>query len=73
MTEDRARRLKRCLDELLGCYDNARGGAHPKAAREFEKVFGALEKVGGEVGENKRRRTGARTWKDHTNNTMYID
>ena len=43
MTEDRARRLKRCLDELLGCYDNARGGAHPKAAREFEKVFGARE------------------------------
>ena len=48
-------------------------GVHPKMGSVLEGVFGRIERVGGDVGKNKRRRTSPHTWKDSTQNTMFLD
>jgi hypothetical protein len=57
---------------MLGAVDSP-GGVHPKMASQLENVFERIEKVGGDIGEDKRRRKMPRTWADSTENTMYLD
>jgi hypothetical protein len=57
---------------MLGAVDNS-CGVHPKMASQLENVFERIEKVGGDIREDKRRRKMPRTWADSTENTMYLD
>ncbi len=52
---------------------SAAGGVHPKMANILGDVFDRVEDVGGDVGHKKRRRTRSRTWKDSTQNTLFMD
>ncbi|KAJ7213761.1 hypothetical protein C8J57DRAFT_1075224, partial [Mycena rebaudengoi] len=64
--------LKTCFEDMLAVAE-APGGMHPKMAKVFEAAFGPVEKIGGDIGAHKRRRTSQRTWKDSSANTMYLD
>ena len=48
-------------------------GIHPKMGSVLDDVFRKVEKVGGDIGEHKRRRKNPETWKDSTKNTLYLD
>ncbi|KAJ7572445.1 hypothetical protein C8J56DRAFT_1081956, partial [Mycena floridula] len=71
-SNERIKQLKRCLDDMLDTA-TAPGGVHPKMAKVLDKVFTQIEKVGGDIGANKRRRTMPRTWKDSNANTLFLD
>ncbi|KAJ7474946.1 hypothetical protein FB451DRAFT_1465249 [Mycena latifolia] len=55
--------LKRCWEDMMGVLDNPRG-VHPKMAAILEGAFGKIERIGGDIGKDKRRRTNPRTWDD---------
>ncbi|KAJ6607443.1 hypothetical protein B0H10DRAFT_2071742 [Mycena sp. CBHHK59/15] len=57
---------------MMELLENPRG-VHPKMAKVLEKTCSKLEKVGGDIGRDKRRRTNPRTWADNNENTMYLD
>ncbi|KAJ6537912.1 hypothetical protein B0H19DRAFT_961929, partial [Mycena capillaripes] len=71
-SEARKINLKRCFDSLMSVAEHS-GGVHPKMANIMESVFTKVEKVGGDIGAHKRRRTSQRTWKDSHSNTLYLD
>ncbi|KAF8148319.1 hypothetical protein K438DRAFT_1989233 [Mycena galopus ATCC 62051] len=71
-SEARILHLKRCFNNIFDVMGNERG-AHRKMAKVLEGVVGKIEKVDGDIGENKRRRTNPRTWIDHNRNRMYFD
>ncbi|KIY68663.1 hypothetical protein CYLTODRAFT_252877 [Cylindrobasidium torrendii FP15055 ss-10] len=48
-------------------------GVHGKLARIMKRTLADVDKLGGDLGRDKRRRTGARTWKDSNANTLYND
>lgn len=48
-------------------------GVHPKLATVLESAFVKVEKIGGDIGKDKRRRTNPRTWEDNNENTLYLD
>lgn len=56
----------------MGVLDNPRG-VHPKLAAILEGGFTKIERIGGDIGRDKRRRKNARTWDDNNANTMYLD
>ncbi|KAJ7726312.1 hypothetical protein DFH07DRAFT_758150, partial [Mycena maculata] len=64
--------LKRCFDELLELAEKP-NGVQPKMAKRLENLFAPIENAANEIREHKRRRTNPRTWKDSTQNTMYLD
>ncbi|KAJ6616229.1 hypothetical protein B0H10DRAFT_2037908 [Mycena sp. CBHHK59/15] len=64
--------LKRCWEEMMGAIDNPRG-VHPNLAAVFEGAFAKIEKIGGDIGTDKRSRKNPRTWADSNSNTMYLD
>ncbi|KAJ6598587.1 hypothetical protein B0H10DRAFT_2085844 [Mycena sp. CBHHK59/15] len=64
--------LKGCWEEMMGAIDNPRG-VHPNLAAVFEGAFAKIEKIGGNIGMDKRRRKNPRTWTDKNSNTMYLD
>ncbi|KAJ7200341.1 hypothetical protein GGX14DRAFT_372251, partial [Mycena pura] len=64
--------LKECLDEVIAQMENPRG-VHPKLAKILDGLANKVEDVGGELAQDRKRRTNARTWKDNTANTMYLD
>ena len=41
-------------------------GVHPRVATALDQAFDLIDKVGGELHRNKRRRTQPRTWADST-------
>ncbi|KAF5391119.1 hypothetical protein D9757_003048 [Collybiopsis confluens] len=55
--------------------DTARSsqGAHPKLAKNFKRILHDVEKVGGAIGREKRRKTMPLTYKDGDSITMYMD
>ncbi|KAJ7575318.1 hypothetical protein C8J56DRAFT_801751, partial [Mycena floridula] len=64
--------FKRCFDDMMETVA-APSGVHPKMAKVLEKVFRPLEKVGGDIGRHKRRRTMPRTQEDSNENTLFLD
>ncbi|KAJ7731689.1 hypothetical protein DFH07DRAFT_968683 [Mycena maculata] len=64
--------LKRCFDTSMEVMDDPRG-VHPKMARVLEKTWASVEKVGGDIHRDKRRRTNPHTWADNNENTMFLD
>ncbi|KAJ7927676.1 hypothetical protein B0H13DRAFT_1598446, partial [Mycena leptocephala] len=71
-SEARQINLKRCFDSLMSVIEKP-GGVHPKMAKVLETVFDKVERVGGDIGAHKRRKTSQRTWKDSNGNTLYLD
>ncbi|KAF8888894.1 hypothetical protein BDZ89DRAFT_955967 [Hymenopellis radicata] len=63
---------KRCFEDMLGVAQS-KTGVHPKMGKILRDIFGRVEDVGGDIGREKRRRTGSRTWKDSTQNTLFMD
>ncbi|KAJ7160655.1 hypothetical protein C8R43DRAFT_947865 [Mycena crocata] len=70
--ESRKLHLKRCFEDMMGVLDNTHG-VHPETASILETAFGKIERIGGDIGKDKRRRTHARTWEDNNSTTMYLD
>jgi hypothetical protein len=64
--------LKRCWDDTFEVASNGRG-LHPKMARQLNLIWKPLEKVGGDIGRARRRRTKQKTWKDSNENTLFAD
>ncbi|KAJ6614053.1 hypothetical protein B0H10DRAFT_2046363, partial [Mycena sp. CBHHK59/15] len=56
---------------MMGAIDNPHG-VHPNLAAVFEGAFAKIEKIGGDIGTDKRRRKNPRTWADSNSNTMYL-
>jgi len=54
--------LKRNIDDMLDAIYGPTG-AHPKTIASVNAVFDHLNKVGGEIGRDKRRRKSTPTWK----------
>jgi hypothetical protein len=71
-SEARRQHLKRCFEDLLD-VTSIETGVHPKMAYILEGVFQDIERVGGDVGRDKRRRKNQHTWKDSNRNTLYLD
>ncbi|KAJ7694764.1 hypothetical protein B0H17DRAFT_931272, partial [Mycena rosella] len=71
-SEARRINLKRSFASLMAVIE-APGGVHSKMAKVLEKVFEKVERVGGDIGAHKRRRTSQRTWKDSNDNTLFLD
>jgi len=71
-TDARREDLKRKFDAMLE-ETKAPNGVHHKTSRIFERVFKKVEKVGGEIESYRQRRKRQRTWKDHNENTMYLN
>jgi hypothetical protein len=42
-------------------------------ARQLNLIWKPLEKVGGDIGRAKHRRTKKRTWEDSNENTLFAD
>ncbi len=53
-SEGRKINFKRCWDDMIGVTNNPRG-VHPKMAAILENAFAQIEKVGGDIGRDKRR------------------
>ncbi|KAF8991914.1 hypothetical protein BDZ89DRAFT_973614, partial [Hymenopellis radicata] len=64
--------LKRCFDDMIGITSSS-SGVHPSMAKVLLGVFNRVEDIGGDIGREKRRRPGSRTWKDSTENTLFLD
>jgi hypothetical protein len=64
--------LKCCFDDLMEIMDNPKG-VQPKMAARLEHLFAPIETAANDIHAHKRRRTRARTWKDSTPNTMFLD
>ncbi|KAJ7237261.1 hypothetical protein C8J57DRAFT_1087702, partial [Mycena rebaudengoi] len=64
--------LKRCFESLMEVIE-ALGGVHPKMAKVLDGIFGPVQKVGGDIGAHKRRRTSQHTWQDSNRNTLFLD
>ena len=67
-----ARVANRCFDDLLEVAQLP-SGMHPKMATVLEDVFGPLERIGNEIGQEKRHKTNPQTWKDSSRNTLYLN
>ena len=48
-------------------------GVHPKLAKILKRTLHDVEKVGGTIGREKRRKTMPLTYKDGDSITMYMD
>ncbi|KAJ6597889.1 hypothetical protein B0H10DRAFT_2086842 [Mycena sp. CBHHK59/15] len=57
---------------MMGAIDNPRR-VHPNLVAIFEGAFAKIEKIGGDIGTDKRRRKNLCTWADSNSNTMYLD
>jgi hypothetical protein len=57
---------------MMDVIENPRG-IHPKMAAVLESTFGKVERIGGDIGKDKRRRKNPRTWADNNSNTMFLD
>ncbi|KAJ7440656.1 hypothetical protein B0H11DRAFT_1750607, partial [Mycena galericulata] len=64
--------LKRCFEELLEVAENPIG-VQPKMAARLDHLFRPIENAANEIRDHKRRRKNPRTWKDSTQNTMFLD
>ncbi|KAJ7716730.1 hypothetical protein DFH07DRAFT_762323, partial [Mycena maculata] len=64
--------LKRCFEELLEVAENPKG-IQPQMATRLDHLFQPIENAANEIRAHKRRRTNPRTWKDSTQNTMFVD
>jgi hypothetical protein len=42
-------------------------------AAVLEGTFGKVERIGGDIGKDKRRRKNPRAWEDNNSNTMFLD
>jgi hypothetical protein len=58
---------------MLDVIENPQG-VRPKMAAVLENTFGGkVERIGGDIGKDKRRRKNPRTWADNNSNTMFLD
>lgn len=64
--------LKRCFDDMMQEAVMPQG-VHPNLAVKFDEIFWLVERVGGDIGCEKRRHTSARTWADSTAITLYMN
>jgi hypothetical protein len=68
-TPGRLKTLKRNFEAML---EAANGPIHPKMARELEKGFTKIDKIGGDIYKDLHTKRAKRTWVDSTPNTMFL-
>lgn len=63
---------RKALEDMLDAAEQPQG-VHPKLGRQLKRTFEDVNKIGGALGKDKRRRTNPRTWKDSNKVTLYCN
>ncbi|KAF5367894.1 hypothetical protein D9757_011246 [Collybiopsis confluens] len=65
-------KTRKNFEELMNTAGQSRG-VHPKLGQYLKRAMDEVDKVGGDIGIEKRKRKMPRTWKDSNEITLYLD